>query len=229
MTQKREIWQASLSLDTWPFSPSLSLHAFSEMHVKTYQKISVQLPRIWGRIVLFKATCQKTNQSSWVICLLYKFLSDSVLSSSGRRCYHHSPRRWCPMTEQPVFMQDFSIFIPLTPHLRCNSNHPSRHVFAPSPRSLWLTHFWKKVVGKSLQTKAPTVLKQGGKKLSISLVLEFWTGSRISSEPWGGSPQRAWCAGWKKTKEKIWIPFIIFFLDISIISRWIPRRVHLVD
>lgn len=174
------------------------------MHVKTYQQISLQLPRIRGRIVPFKATCQKTNQSSWIICLHYKVLSESVLSSSGRRCYYHSLRCWCWGTEQLVFMeQDFSVSIPPPPHLRCNSNDPGRHIFASSPRLLWLTHFWKKVVGKSSQTKALTVFKQQGKKLPVTLVLEFRTGSRLSSEPWGGSAQEAGCAWWKKTKEKI--------------------------
>lgn len=37
------------------------------MHVKTYQKISLYLPSFWGKFVLFKATCQKTSQLSWII------------------------------------------------------------------------------------------------------------------------------------------------------------------
>lgn len=39
------------------------------------KKISLHLPSFWGKIVLFKATCQKTSLSSWIIRLLFLPLS----------------------------------------------------------------------------------------------------------------------------------------------------------
>lgn len=82
--------------------------------------------------------------------------------------------------------QDFSIFVPLPSPLRYNNNDPSCHIFSPSPKPLWLTHFWKKVVGKSFQTKVLTVFNQEGSCLFpfllIGLVLEFWTPSKTFSE-----------------------------------------------
>lgn len=81
--------------------------------------------------------------------------------------------------------QDFSIFVPLPSPLRYNNNDPSCHIFPPSPKPLWLTYFWKKVVGKSFQTKVLTVCKQEGVHslfLFTGLVLDFWTWSKIFSE-----------------------------------------------
>lgn len=71
MTQKREIWQPSCL----GYLASLSLHVLRNMHVSTYQKISLHLPSFWGKIVLFKASCQKTSLSSWIIRLLFLPLS----------------------------------------------------------------------------------------------------------------------------------------------------------
>lgn len=185
MTQKRETWQPPR---IW--IPGLSLprsfHVFSKTRVKTYQKISLHLPSFWGKNCSFQGYVSK-NKSVELSTSSFKFFRTLILSSSGQRCYWDSLCCWCQMTEQPVFTgQGFSSFGPLPSPLQYNNKDPTCHVFPPSPKPLWLTHFWKKVVGKSFQTKVLTVFKQEGRNcpfsfLLIGLVLEFWTGAKIFS------------------------------------------------
>lgn len=191
----------------------------------------MHLPRLWGKIVLFKAACQKTSQLSCIVCLLYKFLSDFILSSSGRdggitsvRCvagvgWQSSQYSWSRISQSSPLHW---------PTWRTITTVPVA-IFPPSLKPFWLTHFWKKTVGKSFQTKVLTVLKQWRKKFSIFLVLEFWTRSKISLEPWDGFTTDSLVRLIEEDKEKIYLPFIILFFFSGYFTRWVPTRVGLAD
>lgn len=144
MTQKREIWQPSCL----GYLASLSLHVFRNMHVSTYQKISLHLPSFWGKIVLFKASCQKTSLSSWIIRLLFLPLSTLFF-----RCWTEVFLTFLLLLvsgDRTALGEGFPILVPLLSLLRYRKNYSS----CPSqPPVTPLTHFserrwWEDMMGQ---------------------------------------------------------------------------------
>lgn len=134
------------------------------MHVSTYQKLGLHLPRFWGKIVLFKATCQKkTSLSSWIIYLL--FLPLSTLFFRGWTEVFLTFLLVLVSSDGTALGEGFPVFVPLLSLLRYSKNYSS----CPShPPLTPLTHFLERRWCKDWMKQRCSSCSDGhGKKLAI--------------------------------------------------------------
>lgn len=104
---------------------------------------------------------------------------NSILSSSGLRCYSHSWCCRCQMTEQHSWDKWFLNLCPLTFFPEVNNNHPSHPAFPPTPTLNVADTFLKADSGKIISNKGAHCVSTGRKKLSIPFSFS-WAGSSNS-------------------------------------------------
>lgn len=133
------------------------------MHVSTYQKIGLHLPRFWGKIVLFKATCQKNKsvKLNYISSFLTSFNSILPRLDGGVLTF----LLLLVSGDGTALRGGFPVFVPLLSLLRYSKNYSS----CPShPPITPLTHFLERRWRKDwMKQRCSSCLDGHGKKLAI--------------------------------------------------------------